>query len=232
MENLDRPHCTVVLAITADGKISDRPTTAARFGSPRDLAHLETQVAQADAVLFGAATLRAYHTTLSVRDPHLISQRRQQGQPPQPQQWVCSRDAEFDPQWRFFQQPIPRGLITTDQGAIAWQGRPEFAQIISTGEVINWRAVFQQWQAQGVQRVAVLGGGVLVGSLLAGGWVDELRLTICPFLFGATAAPMVTALPTGVRLELLSCEAIASEVFLHYRVFKRQETREEGKEAV
>jgi len=233
VENLDRPHCTVVLAITADGKISDRPTTAARFGSPRDLAHLETQVAQADAVLFGAATLRAYHTTLSVRNPDLIAQRRQRGQPPQPRQWVCSRPAEFDPQWRFFQQPIPRGLITTDQGAIAWQGRREFGQIITTGEAIAWPPVFNQWQAQGVERVAVLGGGVLVGSLLAGGWVDELRLTLCPLLLGATAAPMAAALPAGVQLELLSCGAIASEVFLHYRVLSmRKEEREERKEEI
>ncbi len=218
--NNGRPHCTVVLAITADGKISDRPTTAARFGSEADRAHLETQVAQADAVLFGAGTLRAYHTTLAVRHPDLIAQRRQRGQPPQPRQWVCSRRADFDPQWRFFQQPIPRGLITTTQGAIAWQGRREFDQIITTGEVINWPAVFPQWQAQGVERVAALGGGVLVGSLLAGGWVDELRLTVCPLLFGGDAAPMVAALGSGVELELLACEAIASEVFLHYRVIR------------
>lgn len=225
MENVlnnGRPHCTVVLAITADGKISDRPTTAARFGSPADRAHLETQVAQADAVLFGAGTLRAYHTTLSVRDPDLIAQRRQRGQPPQPRQWVCSRRADFDPQWRFFQQPIARGLITTTTGAIAWQGRREFDPVITTGETITWPPVFAQWQAQGVKRVAVLGGGVLVGSLLAGGWVDELRLTICPFLLGGSDAPMAVAeaLGSGVELKLLGCEAIASEVFLHYRVIQ------------
>lgn len=220
MKNCCRPHCTVVLAITADGNISDRPTTAARFGSEADRAHLETQVAQADAVLFGAATLRAYHTALSVRDPHLLAQRRQRGQPPQPQQWVCSRRAAFDPQWRFFQQPIPRGLITTTQGAMAWEGRQEFDQIITTGAAIAWPPVFAQWQSQGVQRLAVLGGGVLVGSLLAEGWVDELRLTICPFLFGGKAAPMAAALPAGVKLELLNCEAMASEVFLHYRVIR------------
>ncbi|MEB3293594.1 MAG: dihydrofolate reductase family protein, partial [Synechococcales bacterium] len=75
---------TVVLAMSADGKISDRTGAAARFGSPQDQAHLEAQVAQADAVLFGAGTLRAYQTSLSIRTPELLAQRRQAGKPEQP----------------------------------------------------------------------------------------------------------------------------------------------------
>ena len=54
-----RPHTTVVLAMSADGKIADVKRSPARFGSAADKAHLEKQVAQVDAVLFGAGTLRA-----------------------------------------------------------------------------------------------------------------------------------------------------------------------------
>lgn len=35
----------------------------ARFGSSADKAHMEEQIALADAVLFGAGTIRAYSTT-------------------------------------------------------------------------------------------------------------------------------------------------------------------------
>jgi 5-amino-6-(5-phosphoribosylamino)uracil reductase len=212
------PHCTVVLAITADGQLSDAPLTPARFGSAADLAHLETQVARADAVLFRAGTLRAYQTTFSVRDRTLLAQRQDRGQPPQAMHYVCSRRAEFDPRWRFFQQPIPRGLITTAQGAKLWQGRPEFSDIITTEDAIDWAQVWATFAAQGIERVAVLGGGQLVGALLRGGWVDELCLTLCPLVLGEGVPWLAGQLPQGVGLELLACEAIASEVFLRYRV--------------
>ena len=106
------PHTTVILAMSADGKITDCALTAARFGSANDKSHLEQQVANHDAVLFGNDTLRAYGSTLRVTSPDLVKQRELQGKPPQPVQIVCSRSREFDPNWRFFQQPIPRWLLT------------------------------------------------------------------------------------------------------------------------
>jgi 5-amino-6-(5-phosphoribosylamino)uracil reductase len=98
--------------MSADGKITDTALTAARFGSANDKFHLEQQVAANDAVLFGNGTLRAYGTTLRVTSPDSIAQRKLQGKPPQPVQIVCSRSREFDPNWRFFQQPVPRWLLT------------------------------------------------------------------------------------------------------------------------
>ena len=43
-----RPDITVVLAMSADGKISDAHRAAARFPSKADKAHLERQVAKAE----------------------------------------------------------------------------------------------------------------------------------------------------------------------------------------
>ena len=105
-------HATVILAISADGKIADAVRSPARFGSAKDKAHLEQQVAASDAVLFGNGTLQAYGTTMRVISPELVKQREQQGKPPQPVQIVCSRSSQFDPNLRFFQQPVPRWLLT------------------------------------------------------------------------------------------------------------------------
>jgi len=232
MQGLNRPHTTIVLAISADGKIAAAQRSPPRFGSPTDKAHLEAQVAQADGVLFGAATLRAGGTAMKVVNPDLIQRRLDQGKPPQPVQIVCSRSAKIDPQLRFFRQVVPRWLITTAAGTISWQERPEFEQVLvisqenSANPAENqddWIPVFEQLAELGLQRLAILGGGELIASLLAVDLVDELWLTICPLLLGGANAPTPVdgvgfVAEVAPRLELLSAQPIEQEVFLHYRL--------------
>jgi 5-amino-6-(5-phosphoribosylamino)uracil reductase len=224
-----RPYTTVVLAMSADGKIADAWRSPARFGSPQDKRHLETQIAQADAVLLGAATLRAYGTTLRVTQPALLQQRQQQGKPPQPVHIVCSRSGQLDRHWAFFRQPVPRWLLTVQDSP--WVNQPEFERVMAIGTTdtgIDWIAALTQLRALGIGRLVVTGGGEVVAALLAVGGVDELWLTVCPLLLGGKKAPT----PVGgeglleaiaPRLALLSVEAIGSEVFLHYRVMPQRE---------
>lgn len=223
---IDRPHTTVVLAMTADGKITDAKASPARFGSPADKAHLEKQIALADAVIFGASTLRAYGTTLSVSNPQLLKQREQQNKPPQPVQIVCSRSGKIDPQIRFFRQPVPRWLLTTARGAEFWHERPQFERIlvIETPEGgIDFVAAFGQMAELGLAKLAVLGGGELVASLLAANLIDELWLTVCPLILGGATAPTPVegagfSQDLAPRLQLLALQQVEGEVFLHYRL--------------
>lgn len=225
-QDVQRPYITVVLAMSVDGKIADVERSPARFSSERDRLHLETQIAQADGVLFGAGTLRAYGTTLRVSHPELLQQRQQSGQPPQPVQIVCSNSATLDPQYKFFTQPIPRWLLTTVAGAKKWQEKPSFEKILivpSTSKSIDWMAALRQLATAGLKRLAVLGGGELVASLLALNLVDELWLTVCPLILGGTTAPTpVDGLgfltKSSPRLELLSTQVVEQELFLHYRL--------------
>lgn len=222
----NRPYTTVVLAMSADGKIADRDRDPARFSSPADTHHLEAQIAAADGVLFGAGTLRAYGTTMRVSQPQLIQQRYQRSLPLQPIQIVVSPSGALDRQLRFFAQRVPRYLLTTSVGAEAWQNKSHFEQVIvceaSTKSQIDWLSAMEKLLAMGINRLAVLGGGEIVAALLAADLIDELWLTVCPLLLGGSNAPT----PVGgegfneaiaPRLELLSAKVIGSEVFLHYR---------------
>lgn len=227
-----RPHTTIVLAMTVDGKIADFSRSPARFGSMADRQHLETQMAQADAVLFGAGTLRAYGTTLSVTHPELLSLRQSRAQPPQPIQMVASRSGQLDPQWRFFTQPVPRWLITTPQGGEFWQTRREFDQILTCESINNtlpWIDVLKNIFHSGIHRLAILGGGELIASLLMADCLDEVWITLCPFIYGGHQSPT----PVGgqgflakmaPRLELLSATTVDQEVFLHYRFLHSRTT--------
>jgi len=216
----------VVLAMSADGKIADIQSSAARFGSTFDKAHLEKQIASVDGVLFGAGTLRAYGTTLMVSDPELLKQRELQGKKSQPIHIVCSASGKIDPEIRFFQQQVPRWLLTTIKGSQFWQQKRAFHKVfaIETGEEgINWVAAGEKLTEMGLQKVAVLGGGKLVASLLAADLVDEFWLTVCPLILGGENAPTPVAgagflANLAPKLQLLSVERINQEVFLHYRL--------------
>ncbi len=273
-------HTTVILAMSADGKITDCALTAARFGSANDKSHLEQQVANSDAVLFGNGTLRAYGTTMRVISPNLVKQREEQGKPPQPVQIVCSRSREFDPNLRFFQQQVPRWLLTGNDCRDTALPSPSSTQdskkeedtavpfpypitdcrdtalpspsptaeeetampfpypmkdnmfdrtlVANTieGEV-DWIDAFQQLEALGIERLAILGGGKLVASVLAAGLIDELWLTVCPLILGGADAPTPVEgkgflADLAPKLELLAVKQVGGEVFLHYRCDRAQ----------
>ncbi|MBE9051855.1 RibD family protein [Nostocales cyanobacterium LEGE 11386] len=237
-----RPHTTVVLAMSADGKIADYRRSPARFGSGADKAHLEKQIAASDAVLLGAGTLRAYGTTLTVSQPILLQHRIQGGKPAQPVHIVITHSGDLNPEIKFFQQPIERWLFTTTMGARSWQKReqilhstekpaaqkhsPKFEQIIvfdtPTGKVDTSTAL-QHLASLHITRLVVLGGGELVASMLESDLIDELWLTVCPLILGGATAP--TPVEGGgflsqlaPKLELLEVHQVEQEVFLHYRL--------------
>ena len=220
---------TAILAMTADGKIADYKESAARFGSHNDKLHLEQQVSLVDGVIFGANTLRAYGTTLSISNPQLVEARKNRSQPVQPVQIVVSASGDFDTAWRFFQQPVPRWLLTIPTTARRWQNSSEFERIITTSSVeksdslVDWLSAFKQLSELGLTRLAILGGGELVASLIKLNLIDELWLTICPIILGGHTSPTPVGgrgflQSAGKKLKLLKVKQVESEIFLHYRV--------------
>ncbi len=225
----NRPQITAILAMTADGKIADYQRSPARFGSANDKIHLEKQVSLADGVLFGADTLRAYGTTMSVSNFKLIQGRIERSQSLQPVQIVVSASANFDPDWRFFQQSIPRWLLTVPSGAELWRGKKEFERILiihgtkENNSTINWASTLVQLDGLGLKKLAILGGGELVASLFAVDLIDELWLTVCPVIFGGNSSPSPVGgvgflQSQGKKLKLLKAKQVNEEIFLHYRV--------------
>jgi 5-amino-6-(5-phosphoribosylamino)uracil reductase len=110
--------------------------------------------------------------------------------------------------------------LTFDIGATSLFDRTLIANTID-GE-IDWIEAFQQLEALGIKRLAILGGGKLVASVLAVGLIDEFWLTVCPLILGGADAPTPVEgkgflADLAPKLELLAVKQVGGEVFLHYR---------------
>lgn len=220
---------TLVLAMTADGKISDVTKSAPTFGSDRDYAHLEEQIMGSDVVLVGSGTLNDGGGAVVETKPELIQARLDRGKSAQPPQIICSRSGKIDPSLPFFQQSIERWLLTTKAGSADWIDRPSFDRVLvcetADGKDIDWQAVKIKLAELAVENICFLGGAELAASLFAANFIDELWLTVCPFIYGGSAAPSPV---TGEgftpdlapRLKLLSVDRVEDELFLHYQVQK------------
>jgi 5-amino-6-(5-phosphoribosylamino)uracil reductase len=214
--------------MTADGKISDVRKSPPTFGSERDYAHLEEQMALADAILVGSGTLNDGGNAVLVAKSELVEARLKRSQSAQPIQIICSRTGKIDRDLPFFSQPISRWLLTTQVGSTDWLDLSKFDRVLicetNDGD-IDWDLVTVTLTELGIQHICFLGGSELAASLFAANFIDELWLTICPFIYGGSTAPTPVS---GIgftpelapRLELLSVDRVKQELFLHYRVLK------------
>jgi riboflavin biosynthesis pyrimidine reductase len=80
-----------------------------------------------------------------------------------------------------------------------------------------------------VRRLACEGGPTLFRALLERSLIDQLNLTIAPYMFGGAKAPTLTGLskeflPASVHCSLTDMRTVGDECFLTYRI-KHQRPR-------
>jgi riboflavin biosynthesis pyrimidine reductase len=80
-----------------------------------------------------------------------------------------------------------------------------------------------------VRRLACEGGPTLFRALLERDLIDQLNLTIAPYMFGGAKAPTLTGLsnkflPASVHCSLTAMRTVGDECFLTYRI-KHQRLR-------
>jgi len=185
------PELRLVLAVSLDGRLAPPAGGAAQLGGAGDRRALEEALAWADGCLIGGRTLRLHGCTCLIREPGLLALRQRQGRPPQPAAVVVSRSGRFEPQLRFFAQPLQRWLLLPPP--VPLQAPAGFAAV---QPLDAWPAALAALAAAGLRRLVLLGGAELAASLLALQLVDQLQLTLCPQLLGGVHS----WLPAGVAV--------------------------------
>lgn len=217
--------------MSIDGKISTDINTPAKFNSREDLRHLETQISLCDAIIFGGNTLRAYGTSLVIKNPQLLKQRQENNQPLQPLNIVCSPSGNLQPTLPFFSQSVPRGLLTTIEGLSNWQKKIKslnninnehfFEQIFIFDTPFNWQNIFDKLYRLNYKKIGILGGSQLISSLLKENLINDLWLTICPLIIGTKTATNLldnSLFNSSIELKLIEVKQREQEIFLHYLI--------------
>ena len=229
----DRPFVLVNMAMTADGKIATANRTVASFGSRRDLAHLYALRATAEAVMCGARTAELDGLNLGPGPARYRRLRGQRGLAEYNLRVLVSGSGSINPRSAIFTRRFSPILILTTARAAACRLaalRRVADEVLAIGErEVDFVAALTELRARwGVRRLVCEGGGELNAALFAGGLVDELHLTICPFVFGGRAAPSIadgpgiTRLADAARLELRSCRRHGDELFCVFAAGGRQ----------
>jgi 5-amino-6-(5-phosphoribosylamino)uracil reductase len=220
-----RPFVAVTFAMTMDGKVTTKDFTGVDFTSREDKAHLIRQRALGDAVLIGYGTLEHDNVRLGIPREELRRQRLSRGQAPYPLRVIVSNTGRIDSRLNIFQTdfaPIIIFSTTRMPRTIERTLRTKAILHLSKNREVNLRQILRSLQEDyGVKYLACEGGATLLRSLLELGLVDQLNLTIAPFLFGGKNAPTLTGvnfnfLPRTIRCSLTSMRVVGDECFLTY----------------
>ena len=225
-----RPFVSATFAMTVDGKITTRNFTPVDFTSREDKQFLFQQRALADAVLIGHSTLKRDNVKLGISED-LRAARIKRGQSPAPLRVIVSNEGKIDSELKIFQSEISPILIFSTKRMPrktrdALRGKAS-VHLTKQGDV-DLREMLQTLRRDyKVRRVACEGGPTFFRSMLELGLIDELNLTIAPYLFGGADAPTLTGLnkeflPKSVHASLKNMRTVGDECFLKYRIKSRR----------
>ncbi|WP_329121341.1 RibD family protein [Streptomyces sp. NBC_01353] len=217
-----RPYVVLSAAVSLDCHLDDATGARLVLSNGQDLDRVDSERAAADAVLVGATTLRKDNPRLLVRSAERRGGRTAGGKPEHPLKVTVTESAELDTTLLFWHCGGEKLVFTVDDAAPrARRTLGAYADIISTGPVLDWNLALDELGRRGVGRLLVEGGGTIHTQFLEWNLADELHLVIAPLLVGQAGAPRFlspAAYPGGptARMKLLEARPIDDVVLLRY----------------
>lgn len=227
-----RPFVIATFAMTADGKVTTKNFTPVDFTSREDKVHLFRQRALADAVLIGHTSLKRDNVRLGL--PAGFQEARiKRGRSRCPLRVIISNEGRIDDRLKIFQSDIsPIIIFSTKRMPQKTQNALSKKTILhlSDSRNVDLAAMLETLRSEyKVRRLACEGGPTLFRALLERDLIDQLNLTIAPYMFGGAKAPTLTGLsneflPASVHCSLTDMRTVGDECFLTYRI-KHQRPR-------
>lgn len=223
--NLMNKKATMIAASTICGRISP-----VGFASIKDRRLLESMRDQTDASIMGAGTLRDADPEMRCTGGRLPENRIRA---------FVSASGKIPHENRkiFLNGPKPVIFVPFDmsaelekvfEGKALIKGVSRSSPVLGSGSEsgISITEVFRELSEMGAEKILVEGGGGFNYSCLKEGLIDEILLTIAPFISGdrsaSTVAESKEKISSFVRLELIECShsTETGEIFTRYRIIK------------
>ena len=179
---MKKPWVRLVLASSIDGRIAYPKGGETQLGKSGDRLALEESLAWSDGTLMGGQTLRDHRSICIIRNQRLIKDRIVEGKYEQPISLVASNQIDFPLNWLFFKQPIQRWLLQKETKYNKNQLSNGFNKRINLKS--NWRDSLEDLNQRGISKIVLLGGAKLISSFLVEDLINELQITITPYLLG------------------------------------------------
>ena len=178
-----------------------------------------------DVVLVAAGTARTENYKPALVYDEYVEARRARGQSDAPRLAVVSRSLELDWQLPLFQDAVEPTIVITsaDAPAAGLAAAREVCDVIAVGEgSVDLPAALSALADRGVRHVLAEGGPSLNGALAEANLIDELCLTISPFLAGGDAKRILSGpdLPGPISMELRSVLEAEGFLLTRYRTVR------------
>jgi len=226
-----RPFVFINVATTVDGKLAPENRKFVPFGSKRDLDLLYELRARADAVLMGARTVDSAPGHYGPGPAKYRRMRLKRGLPEFNLRVIVSGRGTLNPRSDIFRYRFSPIIVLTS-GLASVRNLQRLREVADDVEIFGdkeldfdaaFRLLEKKWR---VKTILCEGGGELNMALIRQNLIDEIYVTICPFIFGGRGAPTladgsgVSSLAEAARLRIKSMKRLGQELFLVYRIQK------------
>ncbi|MCU6482605.1 RibD family protein [Arthrobacter sp. A2-55] len=224
----ERPYTLLSCCMSLDGYIDDAGQDRLLLSNGPDFERVDAVRASCDAIMVGAATIRADNPRLLVRSRALAGERTARGLPGSPVKVTVTGAGRLDPEANFFADDGAQKLVycaseCAPAMSLALGGA---ATVVDAGSPVRMAAVSEDLHGRGIRRLMVEGGSQVHTQFLAGGLADELQLVVAPFFVGDSRAPRLVgdaAFPwnPGRHARLVETLPLGNAVLLRYALSDR-----------
>ena len=211
-----RPYVIFSAAITLDGKLATR-TGDSRLSSKADKNRVHILRSKVDAILIGKNTAKLDDPLLSAHNAKKKN----------PIRIILDSNATIQNNSRILRtsSQISTIIVVGESASKKNLQRLEKlpVQIIVCGKhMINIKKLLVVLRKQGIKKILIEGGGETNWSFIKENLIDEVIITVTPYLVGGvTATTLVdgdgfSTIAKSARLKLKSARRINNEIILHY----------------
>lgn len=226
---MPRPYVTLSVATSIDGHIDDTSPSRLLLSNADDFDRVDQVRADSDAILIGAGTMRADNPRLLVNSEDRRAQREAAGKSTYPLKVTVTKTGDLERELKFWHHGGDKVAYTTDAAEDKLRERLKgLADVVSTGEELDFGALLDDLGKRGIQRLMVEGGGQIHTAFLSQDLVDEIHMAVAPLIVGQADAPRFLhpadyPWASTRRMTLAEARPIGDVVFMRY--LPKQESR-------